>query len=155
MKIENGKLVTLTYDLYLEGFDGELIESAGTENPLIFVFGNGDMLESFEDNLISKQKGDDFKFSLKKDQAYGEQTEEAIAEFPKDIFLQGENAELPKIGDHVPMEDNEGNKFDGIAAEITKDSVVIDFNHPLAGEDLFFTGKIVDVKDAVQIDNAE
>lgn len=148
MKIENGKLVTLTYDLYLEGFDGELVESAKNDNPLIFVFGDGNMLESFEENLKNKEKGEDFKFFIKKEDAYGEQTDEAIAEFPKDIFLQGENSELPQIGDHVPMEDNEGNKFDGIAAEITKDSVVIDFNHPLAGEDLYFTGKIIDVIDA-------
>ncbi len=148
MKIENGKLVTLTYDLYLEGFDGELVESAKSDNPLIFIFGKGDILESFEENLINKEKGEDFKFFLKKDQAYGDQTEDKIAEFPKDIFLQGENTELPQVGDHVPMQDNEGNKFDGIAAEITKDSVVIDFNHPLAGEDLYFVGKIIDVKNA-------
>lgn len=152
MKIDDGKLVTLTYDLLLEGFDGELIESANEEKPLIFVFGNGDMLETFEDSIKDLKKGDEFKFSLSKDEAYGDISDDAIAEFPKDIFLQGEGAELPKVGDYVPMEDNEGNKFDGIASEIKKDAVVIDFNHPLAGEDLFFIGKVIDIAEA---DNKE
>lgn len=152
MKIENGKLVTLTYDLFIKGFDDELIESATEEKPLVFVFGNGNMLETFEDSIKDKSKGEDFKFSLSKDEAYGDVSKEAVAEFPKDIFTQGENAKLPKVGDYVPMQDNEGNKFDGIAAEIKKDSVVIDFNHPLAGEDLYFIGKVIDVTEEEKTD---
>jgi FKBP-type peptidyl-prolyl cis-trans isomerase SlyD len=146
MKIEKGKTVSLTYELFLDGFDGELVESVKTDNPLVFEFGNGDMLESFEEQLVNKVAGDEFKFSLDSAQAYGEEDEEAFAEFPKDLFLQGENTELPKEGDYVPMQDNEGNKFDGIVHEVKDEAIVIDFNHPLAGENLFFTGKIIDVK---------
>jgi FKBP-type peptidyl-prolyl cis-trans isomerase SlyD len=148
MKIENGKLVTLHYDLYLDGFEGELIESAGQENPLVFVFGDGDMLEAFEKEIKNLNQGDGFKFSIAKEDAYGDVEEDAIAEFPKDIFEETEENPFPEVGDYIPMQDQEGNKFDGILAEINKDNVVIDFNHPLAGEDLFFTGKIVDVKDS-------
>jgi FKBP-type peptidyl-prolyl cis-trans isomerase SlyD len=46
------------------------------------------------------------------------------------------------------MEDEDGTVFDGVAIEITDDFVIIDFNHPLAGEDLYFTGKIIKVEDA-------
>ncbi len=148
MKTENGKLVTLHYDLYLDGFDGELIESAGQENPLVFVFGDGDMLESFEEKIKDLEIGAEFKFSITKDEAYGDVEDDAMAEFPKDIFEDNEENPFPEVGDYVPMQDNEGNKFDGILAEINAENVVIDFNHPLAGEDLFFIGKIIDIKDA-------
>ncbi len=148
MKIQNGTLVTIEYDLYVDGFDGELIESVKSDEPAIFVVGGEEMLETFEDKLIGLKEGDSFKFNLSKDEAYGDDDEEAVAEFPKDIFLEGENAKLPEEGDYIPMEDEDGTVFDGIAIEITEDFVVIDFNHPLAGEELFFTGKILKVEKA-------
>jgi FKBP-type peptidyl-prolyl cis-trans isomerase SlyD len=46
------------------------------------------------------------------------------------------------------MMDNEGNHLNGVINEITEESVKMDFNHPMAGVDLFFTGKIIDVRDA-------
>lgn len=147
MKIQKNSLVTLEYDLYVDGYDGELIESIQSDEPAIFVVGNEEMLETFEEKLIGLQAGDQFKFSLTKDEAYGDEDEEAFAEFPKDIFLEGKDATLPEEGDYVPMEDEDGTVFDGIAIEITDDFVVIDFNHPLAGEDLYFTGKIIKVEE--------
>ncbi len=147
MKIENGKLVTIIYDLNLDSFDGELIESISETEPAIFLCGAGEMLETFEEKLIGLKAGDSFKFSLTKDQAYGDEDEEAYAEFPLDIFTE-EDGGIPEIGDYVPMEDEDGNVFDGIAIEITDSMIVIDFNHPLAGEDLYFNGKIVKVEDA-------
>jgi FKBP-type peptidyl-prolyl cis-trans isomerase SlyD len=83
---------------------------------------------------------------LTKDQAYGDEDEDAIAEFPIDIFEEDEEG-VPEVGDYVPMEDEEGNIFDGIVIEIENDTVVLDFNHPLAGEDLFFVGKVIKIED--------
>ncbi|MBN2776063.1 MAG: FKBP-type peptidyl-prolyl cis-trans isomerase [Bacteroidales bacterium] len=147
MEIKNGTLVTLEYDLYVEGFDGELIESVTSDEPAVFLCGNEEMLETFEEKLIGLKAGDSFKFSLTKEQAYGDEDDEAYAEFPKDVFTDGDG-QLPEVGDYVPMEDEDGTVFDGVAIEITDDFVIIDFNHPLAGEDLYFTGKIIKVEDA-------
>ncbi|PLX05804.1 MAG: peptidylprolyl isomerase [Marinilabiliales bacterium] len=148
MKIQKNSLVTLEYDLYVDDYDGELIESVKSDEPAVFVVGGEEMLETFEEKLIGLKAGDVFKFSLSKDEAYGDEDEEAIAEFPKDIFLEDDDAKLPEVGDYVPMEDEDGTVFDGIAIEITKEFVVIDFNHPLSGEDLYFTGKILKVEEA-------
>lgn len=147
MKIANGKLVTIIYDLYVDGFEGELIESVKETEPAVFLFGAGEMLETFEEKLMGLEAGDAFKFSLTKDEAYGEEDEEAFAEFPLDVFKDDEGG-VPEVGDYVPMEDEDGTVFDGVAIEVTEDMVVIDFNHPLAGEDLFFNGKVVKVEDA-------
>ncbi len=148
MKIEKGKLVSFEYDLYVEGFDGELIESVKDKEPATFLCGDGEMLESFEAKLMGMQAGNEFRFSLTSEEAYGPEDEEAYAEFPKDVFISDENPEMPAVGEYVPMQDEEGTKFDGIVDEIKGDMLVIDFNHPLAGEDLFFTGKIVKVEEA-------
>ncbi|MDD2635586.1 MAG: FKBP-type peptidyl-prolyl cis-trans isomerase [Bacteroidales bacterium] len=147
MKIKNGTLVTLEYDLFVESFDGELIESVKSEEPAVFLCGNEEMLETFEEKLMGLETGDSFKFSLTKNEAYGDEDEEAYAEFPKNVFLDEEDSVLPEIGDYVPMEDEDGTVFDGIVDDITDDFIIIDFNHPLAGEDLFFTGKILKVED--------
>lgn len=147
MKVANGKLVTIIYDLNVDGFDGELIESIQEAEPALFLCGEGEMLETFEAKLVGMQVGDTFKFTLTKEEAYGDEDEEAYAEFPLDVFRDDEGG-LPEIGDYVPMEDEDGTVFDGIAIEINEDHIVIDFNHPLAGEDLYFSGKIVKVEDA-------
>lgn len=146
MKVENGKLVTIIYDLNVDSYDGELIESIKEDEPAIFLCGAGEMLETFEEKLMGLKVGDSFKFSLTKDQAYGDEDEDAIAEFPIDIFEEDEEG-VPEVGDYVPMEDEEGNIFDGIVIEIENDTVVLDFNHPLAGEDLFFVGKVIKIED--------
>jgi FKBP-type peptidyl-prolyl cis-trans isomerase SlyD len=146
MKVEKGKLITITYDLYLDGFDGELIESVNEKEPLIFLLGEDEMLETFEEKLQEFKEGDEFKFVLTKDEAYGDEDEDAVVEFPKSTF--GEDDKMPEVGDYVPMEDEDGTVFDGTVYEITDDSIFIDFNHPLAGEDLYFTGKIIKVEDA-------
>ena len=148
MKIDKGTLVTLEYELNVDNYDGELIESVTAEEPAVFLMENEEMLETFEEKLIGLQAGDIFKFKLTKDEAYGDEDEEATAEFPKDVFLDGENAILPEEGDYVPMEDENGTVFDGIVMEITENALVIDFNHPLAGEDLYFTGKVLKVEEA-------
>jgi FKBP-type peptidyl-prolyl cis-trans isomerase SlyD len=147
MKVANGKLVTIIYDLYVDGFEGELIESIKENEPAVFLCGEGEMLETFEEKLVGMSAGDTFKFTLTKDEAYGDEDEEAYAEFPLDVFRDDEGG-LPEIGDYVPMEDEDGTVFDGVAIEITEDQVVIDFNHPLAGEDLYFSGKVIKVEDA-------
>ncbi len=148
MKIQNGTLVTIEYDLYVDGFDGELIESIKADEPAIFLVANEEMLETFEEKLIGLEAGDTFKFSLSKEEAYGDEDEEAVAEFPKDVFLEEDDSKLPEVGDYIPMEDESGTVFDGVAIEITEDYVVIDFNHPLAGESLYFTGKVLKVEEA-------
>jgi FKBP-type peptidyl-prolyl cis-trans isomerase SlyD len=147
MKAENGKLISIAYKLYVDDFDGELIESVQEDAPLKLLFGEGEMLETFEEKLLNLKEGDSFKFVLTKDEAYGDEDEDAIVEFPKEMFTENDG-KLPEIGDYTPMEDEDGTVYDGIAIDITNDFVIVDFNHPLAGEDLYFEGKILKIENA-------
>ena len=146
MKISDRKKVTLSYDLHLDGFDGEIADSANEKEPFVFVCGEGETLEPFEENLMGLQVGDEFRFEIKAEDAYGEEDPESILEIPKTNF-EKEELENMEIGDVVPMEDEDETVFDSTVVDITDDFVILDFNHPLAGEDLYFVGKILKVEE--------
>ena len=148
MKITANKYVAVTYDLNVgEGEERELMERATTEVPLKFIFGTGAMLPAFEDALKGLEVGDKFSFSIVPADAYGEYVDEHVLELPKNIFeVDGKfDAEMIKEGNTVPMMDSNGNRMNGSVLEVKEDIVVMDFNHPLAGETLHFDGEVIDV----------
>ncbi|WP_183562793.1 FKBP-type peptidyl-prolyl cis-trans isomerase [Mucilaginibacter sp. SP1R1] len=148
MKIEPQHVVSLTYDLYVDQDGTEtLTESATEEQPLTFLFGAGQMLPKFEENLSSLSTGDTYEFRLSAQDAYGEYDEEAVANLPKDMF-QGQ--EIPEIGSILPLQDNNGNRFQAQVVSVAEDSVIVDLNHPMAGQELHFKGNILNVRPATE-----
>jgi FKBP-type peptidyl-prolyl cis-trans isomerase SlyD len=150
LEIGKYKMVTLTYDLRLDDEKGEMIEQATTEKPLEFLYGAGMMLPKFESHLEGLKQDDPFSIKLANTDAYGEVNNEAIVELPKNVFLvNGEfDSELIKEGNTVPMMSSNGQRLNGLVLEVNEETVKMDFNHPLAGEDLFFTGTVVGVREA-------
>ena len=147
MVVTKDKVVSISYELKV---NGELVDTAAAENPLVFLYGHGQLLQLFEDNLNGLSVGDSFEFMVPSKEGYGEVNDMAIVELPKEIFMvEGELQEdLLVIGNRLPMRDSEGNALDGTVVEVTDTAVVMDFNHPLAGQDLFFTGNVVNVREA-------
>lgn len=143
-------MVKLTYDLRIDNEQGELVEQATTEQPLEFLYGAGMMLPKFESELIGLKQDDPFTIKITSTDAYGAVNNEAVVELPKNVFLvNGEfDAELIKVGNTVPMMSSNGQRLNGLVLEISDETVKMDFNHPLAGEDLFFAGKVIDVREA-------
>lgn len=150
MGISKNKMVSLTYDLRIGGAEGELIEQATAERPLTFLYGAGMMLPKFEALLEGMEQGKTFEIELACADAYGELDENAVVDLPKSIFiLDGKfDDELISIGNTVPMMSSSGQRMNGIVLEVTDDIVKMDFNHPLAGEDLHFRGDILEVREA-------
>ena len=146
MKIEPKHVVSLTYDLYVDqGGTETLTESATQEQPLTFLFGAGQMLPKFEENLSTLSTGDVYEFRLSAQDAYGEYDEEAVANLPKEMF-QGQ--EMPEIGSILPLQDNNGNRFQAQVVSVAEDAVIVDLNHPMAGQELHFKGSILNVRPA-------
>jgi FKBP-type peptidyl-prolyl cis-trans isomerase SlyD len=150
MKIEKNKMVSLIYELRESDSEGRIIETLDETRPLNFVYGTGRLLPVFESNINSLKKGDLFEFALTSEMAYGEKREEMIVNVPIAVFeTEGIlNEEICRVGNDVPMMDTDGNPLNGIITEITDTFVRMDFNHPMAGLNLFFTGKITGVRDA-------
>ncbi|MBB6126827.1 FKBP-type peptidyl-prolyl cis-trans isomerase [Mucilaginibacter lappiensis] len=146
MKIEPQHVVSLTYDLYVDQDGAEVLtESATQEQPLTFLFGAGQMLPKFEENLSTLSTGDTYEFRLTAADAYGEYDEEAVANLPKEMF-QGQDT--PEIGTILPLQDNQGNRFQAQVVSIAEDAVIVDLNHPMAGQELHFKGSILNVRPA-------
>ena len=147
MKIEPQHVVSLTYDLYVNQEDGTeaLVESATQEQPLTFLYGAGQMLPRFEEHLSTLSTGDSFDFKLSAEDAYGEYNDEAVTNLPKEMFDGGD---MPEVGAVLPLQDNQGNRFQGQVVSVVEDSVIVDLNHPMAGQELHFKGGIINVRPA-------
>jgi len=147
MKIESQHVVSLTYDLYVNQQDGTeaLVESATQEQPLTFLYGAGQMLPRFEEHLSTLSTGDNFDFKLSAEDAYGEYNDEAVTNLPKEMF---DGTDMPEVGSVLPLQDNQGNRFQGQVVSVVEDSVIVDLNHPMAGQELHFKGGIINVRPA-------
>lgn len=152
MNIENNRMVSLIYELRDSDSNGRIIEKLDETRPLEFVYGTGRLLPVFESNINSLKTGELFRFTLKSEMAYGDKREEMIINVPVAVFeTDGKiNEDICRVGNQVPMMDTDGNPLTGIINEITDTYVKMDFNHPMAGLDLFFSGKIVDVREATE-----
>lgn len=153
--IEKLKVVSATYELYIADEKGkeELMEKATAEAPLTWCQGEGMMLPAFEAAMEGKNEGDEFDFVLKATDAYGEYLEEGLMELPKTMFFNGDgefDEERVYVGAIVPMNTTDGQIVRAQVCEVTNDKVTIDLNHPYAGEDLHFTGKILAIRDVTE-----
>lgn len=150
MKLEINKFVSLVYTLYEGDKEGRVIETVEESAPMAFVFGTGRLLPAFEANLTGLEEGAVFKFRLPAAEAYGEMREDMVISLPRNIFEDEGvlRSEVCYVGNNVPMMDSQGNRMNGVVVEIGDAFVKMDFNHPLAGTDLYFSGTIAGVREA-------
>jgi FKBP-type peptidyl-prolyl cis-trans isomerase SlyD len=150
MQITKNTVVSLSYILKRDDAKGEIIEETRAGDPLVFLFGNGQMLPKFEEHLSTLKTGDDFEFTLASDDAYGEMDQDAIIDLDKSIFeVDGKiDNEMIAIGNVIPMRDDQGHMLQGTVVSVGDDLVRMDFNHPKAGNVLHFKGNVIEVREA-------
>lgn len=140
--IADDVVVTLDYTLTV---DGEVVDSTAGIDPISFLQGYEDILPGLEKELYGMKVGDQKKVSIKAKDAYGEIDPEAVVDvprtdIPKDIPL--------KPGIELQVTNEDGELIDAVITSISKDSVRLDFNHPLAGKNLSFEVTVVDLRTA-------
>jgi FKBP-type peptidyl-prolyl cis-trans isomerase SlyD len=154
MKVEKNMFVSLVYELRENDAGGSIIETVTAEKPLSFVFGSGSLLQQFEENISDLETGAGFRFLLPAEAAYGERREDMIIDVPLSVFqtdgVLDEN--VCRVGNEVPMMDKDGNRVNGVINEISDSVVRMDFNHPMAGANLYFTGTVCEVRPATEME---
>ncbi|MGB9667962.1 MAG: FKBP-type peptidyl-prolyl cis-trans isomerase [Thermosulfidibacteraceae bacterium] len=146
MKIQKNAVVTFDYELRLGSFDGEVIESSAERGiPAVFIYGRGQMMPAIEEALINKEAGDIVNVSVPPEEAYGERNEEAIQKIPRHFIPP--DIEL-RPGLLLAMHTPEGEEIGMQVVDFDDETVTVDFNHPLAGETLYFTIYIRNVREA-------
>lgn len=153
--IKPGKYVAMTYDLYQIDPDGKetLVHQVDPADPEKIIFGvTKGMILPLEKAIEGKETGDEFDVKVDSREAFGDVDPEQVATLEKDIFVvDGKfDADVIKPGALVPMMTADGYRINGLVKEVTDTNVVMDFNHPLAGKDVRFKGKITEVRDATE-----
>ncbi len=152
MQIDNHKVVAITYNLRLQDEDGDfdVVEVVDEQDPMYFIWGLSGLPEEFENNLLGLSAGDTFDFRIAPEKGYGEVDPGAIIDLPRSLFEEeGVNTdELLVLGNSIPMTNEEGDRLQGIVVDIGQETVTLNFNHPLAGREMDFSGKIVLVRNA-------
>lgn len=140
MAIKDGDTVRVHYTGTFS--DGEVFDSSRDREPLEFTIGDESLISGFEDALLGHGKGDRFTVTIPADEAYGEHLDELLmevplSEVPEDI--------KPEVGMMLQIATDDGDMEVQIV-DVNDRVVVLDANHPLAGEDLTFDIEVVDVK---------
>ncbi|KAA0993219.1 FKBP-type peptidyl-prolyl cis-trans isomerase [Dyadobacter aurulentus] len=152
MKVEKNNVIALTYSLQIPDSDGEMdvVEVVNENDPMYFIHGISGLPEGFENQIEGLAAGDTFDFTVTAEEGYGEYDEEAVVELPKAVFQMEDvnQDELLQIGNIIPMTNEDGERMHGQVVEVKGDVVVMNFNHPLAGKEMHFSGQIVSIRPA-------
>lgn len=154
MMITKNNVVAVNYSLTasdVENGPETIVEETTSDNPFVFIHGNGDLLPDFELNLNAKKVGDTFDFRINAENGYGLVHPDHVVNVPIEAFKDDEgniDTEMVVVGNVLPMHDHEGNRLQGTVTEITDTYIKMDFNHPLAGKHLHFKGTVLSVREA-------
>ena len=142
--VANDMVVRLDYTLTLG--DGEVYDSSADSGPLEYLQGSGEIITGLETAILGMAVGEEKDVVVTPDYAYGEYDPEATEWLPPDLF--GDDVEL-EPGMELELYDEEAEE-DVVAfvSEIQPDGVLVDFNHPLAGETLRFHVKVLGARPA-------
>lgn len=121
--------------------DGTQFDSSDGRDPLEFTVGAGQVISGFDAAVQTLEPGESTTVTIPAAEAYGERSDDATQAFALDFF----GGQVPEVGWAVELEDQSGRRVPAVVAEVTEDSVVLDFNHPLAGQDLTFDITLVEV----------
>jgi peptidylprolyl isomerase len=123
--------------------DGTEFDSSEGRQPLEFEVGSGTVIKGFDDGVTNMSVGEKKTVLIPADDAYGPREEERVIEFPRSNFPPDIK---PEVGMTLNMHDDEGEVYRVIITEINAETIILDGNHPLAGQDLIFDIELIDVK---------
>jgi len=139
-QVKSGDKVKVHYHGKLT--NGETFDSSEGRSPLEFEVGGGMVIKGFDDGVTGMSIGEKKTVNIPFNEAYGPRNPEMIIEFPKDRFPQDMEIE---VGMPLAMSGGNGEQFQVVVTEIKEDSVMLDANHPLAGQDLVFDIELVEI----------
>ena len=139
-QVKQGDTVKVHYHGRLT--DGTTFDSSSGREPLEFQVGSGQVIKGFDDGVSGMEIGQKKTIHIPVDDAYGQKEENMIVEFPRSNFPP----ELsPEVGMSLNMTNGSGQVIPVTIVEIKEDSVTLDANHPLAGQDLIFDIELVEI----------
>ena len=141
MKVAENTVVVIDYTL--TDNDGSVIDSSEGAGPLAYLHGAGNIIPGLEEALLGKEAGDEVKASIEPTKAYGERHEQLKQDVPRELFSGVDKVEQ---GMQFQSETEQGPVLVTVV-EVKEETVTVDGNHPLAGEDLVFNIELVELNE--------
>ena len=138
--VEAGDYIKVHYTGTLD--DGSVFDSSVEREPLEFTAGAGQMIKGFDAAVIGMKVGEVKTVTIPAEDAYGLHDDELILTFSKDELPEGMD---PKVGDQIPLSGSGGRIINAPVVEVTDTTIIVDANHRLAGKDLTFEIKLVEI----------
>lgn len=143
-KVADNTAVSMEYTLTV---DGEVLDSSKENGAIEFLQGYGNIIPGLESELDGMAVGDSKDVVVTAKDGYGESDPDDIKDVSRDEFPE----EIPlKVGVDLEMKDEDGHIVHGTILEVGKESIKMDFNHPLAGKELHFSVKVVSVREPTE-----
>jgi len=146
MKVSKNKVVLIAYTLTDK--DGHTIDKSDEKKPLAYIQGIGNIIPGLEKEMEGKTKGDKFTVTVKPVDAYGERRKDLLHEVDKTVF---DGEEELKVGMRVNVQTPNGDMIAEVI-DVSEDKFSLDLNHPLAGLELTFDVKVLNVREASEIE---
>ena len=147
-EIKNDMVISLNYSLSLES--GEEIDRSEPGAPLEYLHGHENIIPGLEYALTGHKIGDKKEVVVKPEEAYGEFDEEGFFAIDRNLFPDDFEIELGML---LHLKDEESNEeTEAFVDEIKEDEIILDKNHPLAGETLYFKVEVVDIRPATAVE---
>lgn len=143
--VREGSRITLHFALLLPS--GEEVDTTRRGQPATLTLGDGNLLPGFEAVLIGMQAGDDAQITLPAADAFGERNPANIQVMSRDRFTDFGPEQTLEPGLMISFDAVEG-ELPGVVTEVYAQTVKIDFNHPLSGNDIIFDVSILSVENA-------
>ena len=142
--VEDGVVVSMEYTLHV---DGELLDSSDGQGPLQFLAGYGNIILGLEEEMRGMKIGDSKDVVVEPKNGYGEFDDEAFMKVPRTDFPK----DMPmEVDTELTVRDEEGNSRYARVESIEDDNVTLNFNHPLAGDELRFHVKVVALREPTE-----
>ncbi|GGZ26497.1 peptidyl-prolyl cis-trans isomerase [Echinicola pacifica] len=122
--------------------DGTVFDSSENREPLEFTVGDGNMIKGFDSAVDGMEPGQDKSVTIPSAEAYGEKREDMMISVPKEQVP----ADIkPEVGMDLSIQNQQGQPVPVKVVHVDEEKITLDANHPLAGEDLIFDIKLVEV----------
>ena len=142
--VASDTVVSLVYTLTV---NDEVIDSADESGPLEFIQGHQNIISGLEKQLEGMTIGQSKEIFIQAKDAYGEYDPEAVSNVPRQQFPPNFPIE---VGRTLRVQTNDGRVLGASIASFTSDAVVLDFNHPMAGKNLYFNVKVQGLRPATE-----
>lgn len=138
---KSGDTVSIHYTGRLE--DGTVFDTSEDKDPLEFTLGEGKVIPGFEKAVEGMEEGDTRTATIDSEDAYGERRDDLVLSVAKQQLPDDLD---PEVGQRLQMQAGDGQTFQVVISDVESDSVEVDANHPLAGEDLTFDIELVEIR---------